>query len=109
MILLGGNKKMILYNDNDPTEKIKVYDSGYSLRSESERGIMLMDYRIGDIYTPKIPQTEALFLVASDFLGAIMKGNIPISNSKLGLEVVSVLEASEKSLKENGSEIRIKY
>ncbi len=106
-ILVGGDKKMIVYDDNQVTEKIKVYDTGYSAKSDEEKQRILIDYRVGDIYVPKLETKEALAGIASDFIQAITTGKEPVSNWKSGLDVVKVLEAAQKSIKENGKEIRI--
>lgn len=102
MTLLGGDKKMIVYNDMEPTEKIKIYDTGYSLKTEEEKQRILVDYRIGDVFIPKLNTQEALLGMAQDFVNAINKGTQPISNSELGLDVVKILEASQKSIKAKG-------
>ena len=107
-ILIGGSKKMVLYNDLESTEKIKVYDAGFSVTNHIEENKILVDYRIGDIFVPKIEVTEALKLVADDFINSIVKRSEPLSNWEMGLEVVKILEAAEKSIKNNGREIKIK-
>ncbi|GHM99865.1 oxidoreductase [Cytophagales bacterium WSM2-2] len=106
-MLLGGDKKMILYNDMEPTEKVKIYDSGYSI-SPQEKSRVLIDYRTGDIFVPKVPLSEALTEMAKDFVNSIETGRLPLSNYKTGLNVVKVLEASEQSIKNNGKEIILK-
>lgn len=107
MTLLGGDKKMVVYNDMEPTEKIKIYDTGYHVKSEEEKRRILVDYRVGDVFIPKINTTEALQVMANDFIRAIETGTIPVSNSELGLDVVKILEASQKSIKEKGKEIKL--
>ncbi len=106
-ILVGGDKKMIVYDDNQVTEKIKVYDTGYSAKTDEEKQRILIDYRVGDIYVPKLETKEALAGIAADFINAIQTGAEPVSNWKSGLDVVKVLEAAQKSIKENGKEVRI--
>jgi predicted dehydrogenase len=97
-MLIGGDKKMILYNDNEPTEKIKIYDTGYIAKTDEERTKILVDYRVGDISVPKIENSEALTLMALDFINSIESGSSPISNAMLGVEVVKILEAAQKSI-----------
>ncbi len=106
MMLIGGDQKMVLYNDVEPTEKIKVYDTGYNHSTDEDKKQVLVDYRTGDIFVPKIPTTEALAGVASDFITSIQHKSVPKSSAKLGLDVVKILEASEKSIKNKGCEIR---
>jgi predicted dehydrogenase len=105
MMLIGGDQKMILYNDLEPSEKIKVYDTGYSYSNDEERKRVLVDYRTGDIHVPKLATTEALLGMAEDFISCIQDQKQPVSSCHLGLEVVRILEASNKSIKHNGREV----
>jgi predicted dehydrogenase len=104
-LLIGGNKKMILFNDLDPSEKVKVFDSGYDIKTDEDKRKLLVSYRSGDVYSPKIDNREALYMMASDFINAIESKKSPISNYQIGLDVVKILEASDKSIKNNGMEI----
>jgi predicted dehydrogenase len=106
-ILIGGDNKMCLYDDVEPTEKIKIYDTGFTARTESEKHQMLIDYRVGDIYIPKIPQNEALASMAADFIQSIIQGRKPLVDGYAGLEVVSILEAAQKSISSGGKEIKL--
>lgn len=108
-ILVGGDRRMILYDDMEITEKVKVYDSGFSpvIQDENERQEMRVDYRAGDIHIPKLNSKEALVGVVEDFLGAINDGRDPVSNSQSGLDVVKVLEAAQVSIRQNGREVKI--
>lgn len=105
MMLLGGDQKMILFNDLEPTEKIKVYDTGYNYSNDEEKKQVMVDYRTGDIFVPKIATTEALLEMANNFIACITSKEQPVSSSQLGLEVVRILEASTQSLKHQGKEI----
>jgi predicted dehydrogenase len=107
-MLIGGDEKMILYNDNEPTEKIKIYDTGFEAKTSEDRTRMLVDYRTGDIHVPKIQNTEALSLMAKDFCSCIETGATPVSDSVLGLNVVKILDAAQQSIKNNASEVLIK-
>jgi predicted dehydrogenase len=104
-ILIGGDKKMILFNDMEPTEKVKIYDTGYDLKNDEDKRRVLVDYRTGDIYTPKVDRKEALAGVTADFINAINTGEAPVSNSESGLSVVRILEASQHSIKHMGQEV----
>lgn len=106
-ILIGGTEKMIVYDDVEPTEKIKVYDTGYKIKNDEDKHKVLVDYRTGDIFVPKINQTEALSLLAEDFIESIKENRKPLSDANTGLEVVKILEAAQKSIKMNGKEINI--
>jgi predicted dehydrogenase len=104
--LIGGDKKMIVYNDLEPSEKVRIYDTGYECKEEEEeKNKILVDYRTGDIYIPKLPSQEALLGVANDFIASIKTNKPPLSNASLGLQVVQILEASQQSIKNGGKEI----
>ncbi|HAY32693.1 MAG TPA: Gfo/Idh/MocA family oxidoreductase [Ignavibacteria bacterium] len=107
MMLIGGDKRMIVFNDLEPTEKVKVYDTGYEHKTDEDKTRILVDYRAGDIYIPKIENKEALAMMAMDFKNAIEKGSSPLSDKYSGLEVLKILEASQKSIKNKGAEIKI--
>jgi predicted dehydrogenase len=106
--LIGGDKKMILYNDLEPSEKVRVYDTGYNHKTEEDRNRIMVDYRTGDVYIPKLSSREALAGVADDFIQSVIHRKDPMSNALLGKSVVRILEASQESIKNNGKEIRIK-
>jgi len=105
--LVGGSEKMIVYNDLEPSEKIRLYDTSYSHQTDEEKNKILVDYRVGDIQIPKLSGKEALAGVALDFIASINNKKSPLSNGILGQSVVKILEASQKSIKENGKEIMI--
>jgi len=102
--LIGGSKKMIVYNDVEPSEKIKIYDSGYQLKKN--KSDVLIDYRTGDIQIPKIELKEGLSSMAADFLNAVKTGKKPISDSQLGLEVVKILTLADWSMKQGGKPVK---
>ncbi len=108
-ILIGGTKKMIMFDDVEPSEKVKVYDTGYSVKDDEDKRKLLVDYRVGDIYIPKLDQKEALSGMAADFINSIISGGTPVSNNRIGLEVVKVLEAAQESISSKGKEVMIKY
>ena len=105
--LIGGDSKMLVYNDLEPSEKIRIYDTGYNHTSDEEKNRIMVDYRTGDVFIPKLSTQEALFGVALDFIESILNSKEPLANAELGLEVVKVLEASQKSIKNKGKEIII--
>lgn len=108
-ILIGGSNKMIMFDDVEPSEKLRIYDTSYKVSSVSDEDKynILVDYRLGDIFVPRVGQEEALSGVARDFISAITNGTEPVSNWKNGLGVVRVLEAAEKSIKSRGREVKI--
>jgi predicted dehydrogenase len=106
--LIGGDKKMILYNDLEPSEKVRVYDTGYNHKTDEDKSHIMVDYRTGDVYIPKLSSREALAGVADDFIQSVIQKKSPLSNALLGRSVVRILEASQESIKSQGKEIRIK-
>ena len=98
---------MVAYNDMEPTEKIKVYDTGFKVRSDEEKQLFNADYRVGDIHVPKIPTTEALLFMAKDFINCIIRGKKPDSDIESGVKVVEILEKAEYSIKNKGIEITL--
>ena len=106
--LIGGSTKMILYDDNQPSEKVKIYDKRIELGHTMEELYHLkVQYRVGDMYAPKLDDQEALGLETSHFVDCLMNGKKPLTGGKAGLEVVKVLVASEKSLKNRGAPVRL--
>lgn len=106
--LIGGDKKMILYNDLEPSEKVRVYDTGFNMKSEEDKTRIMVDYRTGDIFIPKLSGREALAGVAEDFIQSVIQHKEPLSNAILGRQVVKILEASQESIKNKGKEIKIR-
>jgi len=108
-VLIGGTKKMIVYDDIEPSEKVRVYDSGFEIKDIEEQNKFKVDYRMGDVLIPKLDTTEALADMARDFVKAIESGgkHSPLSDMHLGALVVKTLEAAEKSIKQNGAEIKL--
>jgi len=106
-MLIGGDKKMVLFNDMEPSEKIKVYDTGFNVSCNDDEKKINADYRVGDIYVPKITNTEALSLMAIDFINSIKTGNPPAANAKLAVDVVEILECAQESIKSKGKEVKL--
>jgi|SRR6218665_262606 len=105
--LIGGDEKMIIYNDLEPTEKVRIYDTGYNIKTEEDKKQMLVDYRTGDVSIPKISGMEALSGVAADFIQSILYHQEPLANAASGLRVVQILEAAQQSIKNKGREVPI--
>lgn len=104
--LIGGDKKMVLYNDMEPSEKIKIYNTGYEYRNDEEKQKILVDYRVSDIYIPKLETKEALLSMAESFVSSAATNTMPPDN-ELALDIIRILEASQLSLKNKGKEILI--
>jgi len=108
-MLLGGTQRMLVFNDMEPSEKVLVYDKGIDLnhrvQDEQERRQILVSYRTGDMYAPKLDRTEALAGVVREFASAIAERRTPLTGATAGIRVVSLLEAAEKSLRSEGRRI----
>ncbi len=107
MMLLGGDKKMIVFNDIEQAEKIKIYDSGFKVQNEEEKSFVRVAYRTGDIYVPKLDMSEALFNMAGDFVNSIRTGEKPVADWESGLWTIKILEAAQKSIKNKGVEVSL--
>lgn len=105
--LIGGEKKMLVWNDLDADEKIKVYDKGVEIKGGQSVHELLVSYRSGDMWAPKVEQTEALKAEATYFVDCISKGETPFNDGQAGLRVVRMLEAADKSLKTQGKPVQL--
>jgi predicted dehydrogenase len=107
--LIGGSKQMIVYDDLEPSEKIKIYDRGISLTDVSAEGVynLLVSYRTGDMWAPRLEQTEALRLEIAQFLECITTGRAPVTDGESGLRVVRILEAAHQSMREQGRPVSL--
>lgn len=104
--LIGGTAKMILYDDNHPSEKVRVYDKGVDLYETKEALYHLkVQYRVGDMYAPKLDDLEALSFETKHFLECMQNGKKPMTDCVAGLDVVKILTASRKSLQGNGAPV----
>ena len=107
--LIGGSQKMIVYDDLEPSEKIKVYDKGVNLKSDSKSIYkMLVSYRTGDMWVPQIDITEALLTEAKHFINCIDKKGHPITDGESGVRVVRILEAVNRSMADNGKPVELR-
>jgi hypothetical protein len=93
---------MIVWNDLEPDEKIKIYDKGVQVKTKEGKYNLLVAYRSGDIWTPRVEQTEALKLMVDKFIDYISNGGRIINDGPAGMRVVRLLEACNKSLKNKG-------
>jgi predicted dehydrogenase len=110
--LVGGSRKMIVYDDLEPSEKIKVYDKGITLNSNNngsgeERYQMLVGYRTGDMWAPHLDMTEALGLELRQFVKCVEQHTTPLTDGHAGLRVVRTLEAATQSMAERGRVIEL--
>jgi predicted dehydrogenase len=105
---IGGSRKMIVYDDVEPTEKIKVYDKGITLNGSPDKAQQLrIGYRAGDMWAPHISAKEALQTEVEHFVDCLRNGKTPISSGASGLRVVEILEAASRSIAEQGRPVRL--
>jgi predicted dehydrogenase len=101
--LIGGSRKMIVYDDLEPSEKVKVYDKGITLNNNGERVYqMLIGYRTGDMWAPQLDMTEPLRTEVLHFIHCVETGERPVTDGDAGLRVVRLLEAATESMAGRG-------
>lgn len=106
--LIGGSRQMIVWDDNSPSEKIKIYDKGIEvIQTQDQIYNTLIQYRTGDMTCPKIEPIEALALEVDHFVDCIEQRQRPVSDGYLGYRVVQILEASEHSIKNKEKTVKL--
>ncbi|MEO5895008.1 MAG: Gfo/Idh/MocA family oxidoreductase [Vicinamibacterales bacterium] len=106
MTLIGGRDKMLVWNDLEPDEKVKVYDRGVKITNGEGVHDLLVSYRSGDVWAPRCDQAEALKVELEYFVSCILEDRQPINDGRAGLRVVTLLEAAEKSLNARGQLVK---
>jgi predicted dehydrogenase len=106
--LLGGDKKMLLWNDLEADEKLKIYDKGVEVTNRENVYELLVSYRSGDAWIPRIDQVEALKLEANYFVDCVTNDKTPINDGHAGLRIVKMLEAANESLKGRGKLVELR-
>lgn len=107
-ILIGGSNKMITYDDLEPSEKLKIYDKGVSFTDDPKKiHEMRVGYRTGDMWAPKLDGSEALRIEGEHFVDCILTGKTPITDGRLGMRVVEVIEAATSSMRGRGETVHL--
>ncbi len=106
--LIGGEKKMLVWNDLEADEKIKIYDKGVQITNREGLYNLLVNYRSGDMYSPHLEQVEALRMELGYFVECIVNDQTPFNNGLAGLRVVKMLEAADQSLRNRGAAVPIR-
>jgi predicted dehydrogenase len=107
--IIGGSRKMVVYDDLEPSEKIKVYDKGVDITDDPEQvRKMRIGYRIGDMWAPQLETTEALSALTTHFVDCVLTQRQPDTPGRMGLAVVRVLEAASQSMRRNGEQVDLK-
>jgi predicted dehydrogenase len=108
--LIGGDRRMIVYDDIEPSEKVKVYDKGITLgNGDRGRFEMLVGYRAGDMWAPRLSLTEALRVEAQHFVDCVRHGRRPITDGMAGYRVVRILDAAARSLADRGRLVELDW
>lgn len=105
--LIGGTKSMIVYDDIETSEKVKIYDKGIDVTTREGVYQTLVQYRTGDMLSPKLDQEEALAVGTRHFVDCVLNGKKPVTDGVAGLNVVRVLEASTTSMRDRGRLIEL--
>ena len=106
--LIGGSLKMVVYDDTHPSEKVRIYDKGVVLEiTKEELYHMQVQYRVGDMWAPKLDDREALSLEIEHFVDCLTKDVAPLTGGREGLQVVKILAAAEQSLKNKGMPVEL--
>jgi len=105
--LIGGQKKMLVWNDLVADEKVRVYDKGVQITSGEGIRNLLVSYRTGDMWAPQLEQLEALHVELDYFAKCITNKETPFNDGHAGLRVVQMLEAAEASIRKRGEVIRL--
>jgi predicted dehydrogenase len=103
--IIGGSKRLLIYDDSEPSEKVKIYDRGIDVKTSDDVYKMLVQYRSGDMTAPRLDSREALAVVCEHFATCIKTGREPLTGGEAGLTVVRVLEAAERSLSEGSGKV----
>jgi len=106
LVMLGGSRRLAVYDDNLVAEKVKIYDKGISRSSIEGLYDALVQYRNGDMYAPAIENSEALGREIKHFNHCVQNSITPITDGKAGLRVVSILAAAHESSRNNGIRVR---
>ncbi|MBE3033489.1 MAG: Gfo/Idh/MocA family oxidoreductase [Actinobacteria bacterium] len=105
--IVVGNRKMLVYDDTENVEKVKVFDHGVDFQEPADFGEFQLSYRTGDIVAPKVSSTEPLWLEAEHFVHCVRSGETPLTDGWAGLQVVASLEAAQVSLDSGGVETKL--
>ncbi len=97
-IAIGGSSQMVVWDDLNRDERLKVYNSGIHIQPQEQRGVLIPRYRIGDVISPRISETEPLALVAEHFRAVIARETQSLMDGRKGLRIVTLLEEAQRSL-----------
>lgn len=107
--IIGGSEKMLVWDDLEPSETIKIYDKGIIVKKDEEekRTNLLVSYRSADMHAPRVDTTEALLLMVREFASCVSQNRPALTDGEAGLRVLRILEAAERSVKDHGINVKI--
>jgi predicted dehydrogenase len=105
--LLGGDRKMLVWNDLEPAEKLKIYDKGVEITSRQGIYDLLVSYRSGDMWAPRLEEGEALQREIRHFIDCVATGRQPLTDDRAGLRVVQILETAQRSVERRGAPVAL--
>jgi predicted dehydrogenase len=108
-MLIGGTRRMLAFDDLEPSEKVRVYDHGvhFDFGDDESKRKVLVSYRTGDMYAPRLERHEALSAVIAEFIAAINERRQPLTAASAGVRVVRLLDAAERSLRQEGKRVAL--
>ena len=109
-MLICGTNKMVVYDDVEPSEKVRVYDKGIVMQQQIDEGTrnkLIVDYRLGDMLAPKLEHREALAVEAQQFLNCVRDRTPPLSDGKFGLKIMKQIEACQASIEQSGLKVKV--
>jgi predicted dehydrogenase len=104
-MLIGGSRRMLVYDDVEPSEKLRVYDRGIDVATRESMHRTLVDYRMGDMWSPKVEMREALAVECEHFVACVRGAAEPLTGGESGLRIVRQLEAASRSLTTGGAQV----
>ena len=116
-MIIGGSRRVVVWDDLNPSQRLSMYDRGVDLGGNLENGQreaavkeqLMISYRVGEMIAPALRETEALQGVVAEFTGAIRNGTVPVTDGEAGLRVLRVLEATTASLDREGALVSLDY
>lgn len=107
LVVVGGDKRMVVYDDNEADQKIKVFDKGVEPATRDEAYKSMLSYRVGDMWAPNLERTEALKTEVLHFTDCVENGTRPTTDGAAGLRVLKILEAASQSLAQRGVPVEL--
>jgi len=105
--LISGERQMIVYDDLEPDEKVKLYNKGIDVKTREGAYELLVSYRAGDMHAPQLDRREALAVEAAHFVDCIVRKTQPLTDARAAVRLIKILEAADESLRERGRPVKV--